>query len=197
MNQNFYEAVEDNPIIAAVKSMEDVEECCKHDDIRVIFILFGDVCSIGSIVKTIRDAGKIAMVHMDLISGLSPKEIAVEFIKEQTEADGIISTKPSLIKKAKEMSMYTVLRVFLLDSMAFENIRQQQHMIKPDFIEVLPGVMLQCLSPVYPGCRSVHRSQLQVHNPSFRVRRMIKRYAGFCICNTVLPTSDAVLLLSR
>ena len=70
MNQNFYEAVEDNPIIAAVKSMEDVEECCKHDDIRVIFILFGDVCSIGSIVKTIRDAGKIAMVHMDLISGL-------------------------------------------------------------------------------------------------------------------------------
>ena len=42
MNQNFYEAVEDNPIIAAVKSMEDVEECCKHDDIRVIFILFGE-----------------------------------------------------------------------------------------------------------------------------------------------------------
>ena len=26
MNQNFYEAVEDNPIIAAVKSMEDVED---------------------------------------------------------------------------------------------------------------------------------------------------------------------------
>ena len=144
MNQNFYEAVEDNPIIAAVKSMEDVEECCKHDDIRVIFILFGDVCSIGSIVKTIRDA----MVHMDLISGLSPKEIAVEFIKEQTEADGIISTKPSLIKKAKEMSMYTVLRVFLLDSMAFENIRQQQHMIKPDFIEVLPGVMPKIIAQI-------------------------------------------------
>ena len=141
MNQNFYEAVEDNPIIAAVKSMEDVEECCKHDDIRVIFILFGDVCSIGSIVKTIRDAGKIAMVHMDLISGLSPKEIAVEFIKEQTEADGIISTKPSLIKKAKELSLYTVLRYFLLDSMAYENILTQQHTVRPDFIEVLPGAM--------------------------------------------------------
>lgn len=88
------------------------------------------------------------MVHMDLISGLSPKEIAVEFIKEQTEADGIISTKPSLIKKAKEMSMYTVLRVFLLDSMAFENIRQQQHMIKPDFIEVLPGVMPKIIAQI-------------------------------------------------
>ena len=81
------------------------------------------------------------MVHVDLISGLSPKEISVEYLKEHTEADGIISTKPSLIKKAKELGMYTVLRYFLLDSMAFENIRQQQHMVRPDFIEVLPGVM--------------------------------------------------------
>ena len=105
MNQNFYEVVAENPIIAAVKNMDDLKICCSLEDIRVVFILFGDVCSIGSIVKTIRDAGKIAMVHMDLISGLSPKEIAVEFIKEQTEADGIISTKPSLIKKAKEMDI--------------------------------------------------------------------------------------------
>lgn len=46
------------------------------------------------------------------------------------------------------MSMYTVLRVFLLDSMAFENIRQQQHMIKPDFIEVLPGVMPKIIAQI-------------------------------------------------
>ena len=55
---------------------------------------------------------------------------------------------PEMIKKAKEMSMYTVLRVFLLDSMAFENIRQQQHMIKPDFIEVLPGVMPKIIAQI-------------------------------------------------
>ena len=108
MNQNFYEAVVDNPIIAAVKNMEDVTECCKHDDIRVIFILFGDVCSIDRIVKRVKGAGKVAMVHVDLISGLSPKEISVEYLKEHTEADGIISTKPSLIKKAKELG-HTVL----------------------------------------------------------------------------------------
>ena len=33
------------------------------------------------------------MVHVDLISGLSPKEVSVEYLKEHTEADGIISTK--------------------------------------------------------------------------------------------------------
>ena len=152
MNQIFYDAVGNNPIIAAVKNMEDIEVSCTIEEIQVIFILFGDVCSIDRIVKRVKDAGKVAMVHVDLISGLSPKEISVEYLKEHTEADGIISTKPSLIKKAKELGMYTVLRYFLLDSMAFENIRQQQHMVRPDFIEVLPGVMPRVIKRI---CGSV------------------------------------------
>ncbi len=139
--RSFYEAVEGNPIIAAVKSMEDVEICCSIEDIRVVFILFGDICSIGEIVKKVKDAGKVAMVHIDLISGLSSKEIVVDFIQKTTEADGIISTKAALIRRARELQMFTVLRYFLLDSMAYENIRQQQHAVRPDFIEVLPGVM--------------------------------------------------------
>ena len=152
MDQIFYDAVGNNPIIAAVKNMKDIEVCCAIEEIQVVFILFGDVCSIDRIVKQVKDAGKIAMVHVDLISGLSPKEVSVEYLKEHTEADGIISTKPSLIKKAKELGMYTVLRYFLLDSMSFENIRQQQHMVKPDFIEVLPGVMPRVIKRI---CGSV------------------------------------------
>ena len=152
MNQIFYDAVGNNPIIAAVKNMEDIEVSCTIEEIQVIFILFGDVCSIDRIVKRVKGAGKVAMVHVDLISGLSPKEISVEYLEEHTEADGIISTKTSLIKKAKELGMYTVLRYFLLDSMAFENIRQQQHMVRPDFIEVLPGVMPRVIKRI---CGSV------------------------------------------
>ena len=71
MDQIFYDAVGSNPIIAAVKSMEDIEKCCAIEEIQVIFILFGDVCSIDRIVKRVKDAGKVAMVHVDLISGLS------------------------------------------------------------------------------------------------------------------------------
>lgn len=148
MNKVFYEAVEDNPIIAAVKNMNDLEICCSLEDIRVVFILFGDVCSIREIVDKVKDAGKIAMVHVDLINGLSSKDIVVEFIQKNTKADGIISTKPTLIKKSRELGMFTILRYFLLDSMAYENIRQQQHAVKPDFIEVLPGVMPKIIGNV-------------------------------------------------
>lgn len=141
MDQRFFDAVEDNPIIAAIKSPEDLKECCSIPEIRIVFILYGDICSLKEIVKTVKDSGKIAMVHVDLISGLSTREIAVDFVHTNTEADGIITTRPTLIKRAKELSMYTVLRVFLLDSMAYENICSQQYSVKPDFMEVLPGVM--------------------------------------------------------
>ena len=88
MNQIFYDAVGNNPIIAAVKNMEDIEVSCAIEEIQVIFILFGDVCSIREIVQQIKDSGKVAMVHVDLISGLSSKEIVVDFIRKNTEADG-------------------------------------------------------------------------------------------------------------
>ena len=60
------------------------------------------------------------MVHIDLINGLSSKEITVDFIKKYTNADGIISTKPTLIKRARELSLYTILRLFVIDSIAYE-----------------------------------------------------------------------------
>ena len=121
MNQIFYEAVGNNPNNAAEKNMKDIEVSCTIEEIQVIFILFGDVCSIDRIVKRVKDAGKVAMVHVDLISGLSPKEVSVEYLKEHTEADGIISTKPSLIKKAKEKGVNLVLAVDAKIADSFSN----------------------------------------------------------------------------
>ncbi len=66
MKTPFREILEDTPIIAAVKDLEGLEQCLMSD-IRVIFILFGDICTIGSIVKKIKDAGKLALVHMELV----------------------------------------------------------------------------------------------------------------------------------
>lgn len=152
MNQKFYDMVEANPVIAAIKDMDGLEKCCRLTDVKVIFVLYGDICNITDIVAQIRKSGKLAIVHVDLIAGLGAKEIAVDFIRQRTEADGIISTKPAIIRRAKELGMYTVMRVFLLDSMAFENIEKQLNLVKPDFIEILPGVMPKIIRKV---CRQV------------------------------------------
>lgn len=114
----------------------------------MVFVLFGDICNISAIVKQIKNSDKLAMVHIDLVMGLGGKEIAVDFIKNSTQADGIISTKAAFIKRARELSLYTALRLFVLDSMAFEHIEKQVGIARPDLIEILPGLMPKVISRV-------------------------------------------------
>ena len=140
MKKEFMQLFEDCPVIAAIKDDSGLQACLSSD-IQSIFVLFGDICNIGSIVSQLKQAGKTVIVHLDLISGLAVKEIAVQFIRENTVADGIISTKPALIRQAKEQGLLTVMRFFAIDSMAYENIRRQSDSVHPDIIEVLPGLM--------------------------------------------------------
>ena len=140
MLSNCRDAMDNSPIIAAIKDMTGLEKCLTCDS-QVIFILFGDICNISDIVDKAKSAGKTAMVHIDLINGLSGKEIAVDFIQKFTRADGIITTKPALIKRARELELSTILRFFVIDSMAYENIQKHVKGARPDVIEVLPALM--------------------------------------------------------
>ncbi len=143
-NRDFIEKVEITPIIAAVKDDEGLKKALK-EDVEIIFVLYGDVCTIPEIVMQIKKANKVAMVHVDLITGLNnSREICIDFIKNNTEADGIITTKSNLIAHAKELGLNTVLRYFILDSMALTNIEKQaaNKAVRPDLIEFLPGIVL-------------------------------------------------------
>lgn len=139
MEQDIYEALEENPIIAAIRDDEGLEACL-NADVRMVFVLYGDVCSIPKIVERIKAAGKIAVVHVDLILGLAAKEIAVDYIHENTRADGIISTRANLVQRGKKLHMFSVLRVFLIDSMALADIVAQKN-LHPDALDILPGLM--------------------------------------------------------
>ena len=85
------------------------------------------------------------MENIALIVGLSSKDIVVDFIKIYTKAEGIISTRPSLIKRAKKLNIFTVLRLFILDSISFKNIESQIFTGNPNMIEILPGLMLKVI----------------------------------------------------
>ena len=47
--------------------------------------------------------------------------------------------------------MLTVLRVFLIDSMAYENVKTQVTAAKPDVVEVLPGMMPKVIGNICKG----------------------------------------------
>ena len=144
MGREFVETIEAAPVVAAIKDDTGLEMCLKSE-VDAVFILYGDICTIADIVAKVKEAGKTAMVHMDLITGLSPKDISTDFIRKYTLADGIITTKGNLISHAKEIGLATVLRYFVLDSMALINIERQSHQnreTQPDMIEILPGIIV-------------------------------------------------------
>ena len=111
------ELLEESPIIAAVKSQEGLEHSLKSE-CKVVFVLFGTICDIDAIVAKIKAAGKIAIVHVDMIQGLGTKKVAVDFIAHNTNADGIISTKNVLVEYAKEIGLFAIQRTFVVDSIA-------------------------------------------------------------------------------
>ena len=138
---------ESSPVITAVKDDSGLEHAMEKD-CAIVFILYGNVCSIPGIVDRVKEHGKLAIVHVDLILGLSSKEVAVDFIRENTRADGIISTRPALVKRAMELGLIGGQRAFLIDSIALENARKQLAAFQPDFMEIMPGMMPKILRQI-------------------------------------------------
>jgi glycerol uptake operon antiterminator len=136
----FLKLLEQTPVILAVKSMEGLTQCLQ-ENCGIIFILFGSILSIPGIVAQIKEAGKIAMVHLDLIDGLNAHDVAVDFLAENTWADGVISTRGNVLKNAQNKQLLAVQRFFVLDSMSLINIEKQLPLHHADAIEILPGLM--------------------------------------------------------
>jgi glycerol-3-phosphate responsive antiterminator len=146
-NMKAIELLETSPVIAAVKDDKGLQRCFESE-CQVVFVLYGNICNIGGIVQQIQEHGKVAIVHVDLTAGLSAKEVAVDFIKQTTSADGIISTKPLLVKRALELGLYGVQRTFMIDSMAVNTMKKQIDTFHPDLVEVMPGIIPKVLKEI-------------------------------------------------
>lgn len=138
--EEFLAQLDENPVIAAVKDEAGLSRAL-GSECRVVFLLFGSLLNLAELTQTVRAAGKTCMVHVDLIEGLSLREISVEYVARNTAAHGIISTKQSLVRRAPACGLLAVQRFFLLDSLALGNIPRQYPKESACAIEVLPGLM--------------------------------------------------------
>lgn len=130
-----------NPIIAAVRKMEDLE-LALDSPVQNIFFMGGTVKEMVKSIGLTKEAGKSAFVHIDLVRGLSNTDReSVEWVAEYAGADGIVSPKSHLIKEAKRFGLYGILHLFILDSGALDNGLKLCRQIEPDGIELMPGVV--------------------------------------------------------
>ena len=137
----------DSPVIAAVKDDAGLDAALQSE-CGEVFLLYGSAAGVCTQVDKVRAAGKLAIVHIDLIDGLSGREAAVDALEALCHPDGLISTRPAVIRRARHLGLVTVQRAFLLDSMSVENLPAQLAVGKPDFLEVLPGIMPRIIARI-------------------------------------------------
>lgn len=136
--EEFLLATEKCPVIPEIKNDEWLEALADSDS-DLAYILYGDICTISDIVDRVKAMGKKAIVHTDLITGLSPKEISIDFIKKYTKADGIISMKQALIKRANELGLFTIQRFYMIDGLTYANVAKNVKNSNPDVVEFMPA----------------------------------------------------------
>lgn len=144
MNNNFTSNLQYNPIIAAVSNLDNLEEALKSP-CDIIFMLTGDIFNLKMIVEKVKAAGKSIYIHVDLIDGFSKDQVALKYINENIKPDGIITTKTNLIKKAKELNIFVVQRIFILDSLSIESGLKAVGSVRPDALEILPGTITKTI----------------------------------------------------
>lgn len=140
MDSEFYEKVESNPIIVAINDLSRLDAAIESPS-DIIFLLKGSIINLKETVDKIKNKGKDVYIHIDLIEGLSRDAIALEYIYKNIKPSGIISTKASLIKLAKEKGIFAIQRLFVIDSLSLETGLKVIKKTKPHAIEVLPGIM--------------------------------------------------------
>ncbi len=136
---SFEQLLIENPVIGAIRNSDDLQKIIKSE-VRIVFILYGSIINVKEICTSLIEAGKVVFVHVDMIDGLKSDPKGIEFIKEQVKPFGIITTKQNNIKLGNHLGLYTILRVFIIDSLSLQTGIKNIHSVPPSAIEVMPGV---------------------------------------------------------
>ncbi len=139
--------IEENPIIAAIRSEKDLK-AAMDSNVSTIFLLHADIFNINFLVDSVKNNGKSVFVHMDFLEGIGRDKKALEYIVSNVKPDGIISTRSSHIKYAKEKGIFSIQRFFMVDSLSYETTIKTVKSFQPDMIEIMPAVIPRVITRI-------------------------------------------------
>ncbi|OUQ85130.1 glycerol-3-phosphate responsive antiterminator GlpP [Brevibacillus brevis] len=127
-------------ILPAARTLKEFDELMESSYERII-LLNAHVAQVKPLGKRARAFGKKLLIHADLIDGLKSDEYAMEFLAQEAQPEGIITTRNSAVLAAKKKGLISIQRLFLIDTMALDSSLTQLARTKPDYVEVLPGII--------------------------------------------------------
>lgn len=135
-------------VLPVLRNMKEFERLLDSDHEYIIFLEIR-LAQLKAFVKAAKKAKKKVVLHVDLIQGLKTDAYGFEFLVREIKPDGIVSTRSNVIALAKKNKLLTIQRLFLLDSQALEHNISLINQVKPDYIEILPGIIPSVIKEVY------------------------------------------------
>ena len=128
------------PVIPAIRDVSRIDAAVSKKS-RCIFLLTGNILNIKNIVRRVKSANRRIFLHLDLLEGISKNSMGIKYIAQEIKPDGVITTRANLINCAKTEGLFTIQRIFVLDSLAIDNAVRSIKNVNPDAIEILPAVI--------------------------------------------------------
>lgn len=136
----FFDRIAQNSIIATVNHLDKLDAAL-DSPCEVIFILTGNIFNLKEISHKVRSKDKGLYILIDSIDGFSKDTWGLEYIVKNIYPDGIITAKSNLVKLSKDMGVFTIQRLYIYDSNSLENAVASIKKVRPNAIEILPGIM--------------------------------------------------------
>lgn len=127
-------------VLPALRNMKEFERLLKSDHEYIIYLEVR-LSQLKTLVQAAKKVDKKVILHVDLIQGLKADMYGIEYLVREIKPDGIVSTRSNVITLAKKNKLMTIQRLFLLDSQALDNNINLINQVKPDYIEILPGII--------------------------------------------------------
>ncbi len=132
------ERVRRRPVIAAVKELGALEAGLAAG-VEVFFVQGGDVFGLVELAARLDAAGRLVLAHVDLVKGVGRDAEGLAFLARHARIHGVITTKAALVAAARKEGLFTVLRLFALDSHSLETGLPVLRQAQADAVEILPG----------------------------------------------------------
>ncbi|MBX0313365.1 glycerol-3-phosphate responsive antiterminator [Planomicrobium glaciei] len=135
-------------VLPVLRNMKEFERLLSSDHEYIIYLEIR-LSQLKALVQAAKKAKKKVILHIDLIQGLKADAYGIEYLVREVKPDGIVSTRSNVIAMAKKNKLMTIQRLFLLDSHALEHNIKLINQVKPDYIEILPGIIPSVIAEVH------------------------------------------------
>lgn len=129
-----------NTVIPSVRRLRDLDAALAAPS-QAVLLTNVHIGNLEALVARVHAGGKVALIHTDLLGGFRPDKDGIKLLRTMFKVDGIFTQNAQVLALANKVGLWSVLRIFLIDSRSLERSLEILHEGKADAIEVLPALL--------------------------------------------------------